>query len=104
MSRSAFAAPFVIVAGVTMYFAVLGAAAPRDGEPPAPAGKSEEAGPGPGGPPGGPGGPPGGFGPGTFLAPKVFELADSDKDGRLSPEEAAAAAERFVREADAAKK
>ena len=66
---------------------------------------------GPGGPtgggPGGPGGPPGGpggFGPGTFLAPRILEAADANKDGRLSPEEAAKGALRFVREADSKKK
>ncbi len=59
---------------------------------------------GPGGPPGGPGGPPGGFGPGMFLAPQVLELADSDKDGRLSPDEAAKAAAKFIRDADTDKK
>ena len=59
---------------------------------------------GPGGPPGGPDGPPGGFGPGTFLAPRILEAADANKDGRLSPEEAAKAAERFVRDADTKKK
>ena len=65
---------------------------------------------GPGGPPdgpdGGPGAPPGGpggFGPGTFLAPRIVEAADANKDGRLSPEEAAKGAERFVREADTKK-
>ena len=58
---------------------------------------------GPGGPPGGPGGP-GGFGPGTFLAPRILAAADANKDGRLSPEEAATAAEGFVRAADAKKK
>ena len=67
---------------------------------------------GPGGPPGGdPGGPPGdgpggpgGFGPGTFLGPRILEAADANKDGRLSPEEAGQAAERFVREADTKKR
>jgi hypothetical protein len=66
---------------------------------------------GPGGPPDGPGGPPGGgpdgpggFGPGTFLAPRILEAADANKDGRLSPEEAAFGAARFVREADTSKK
>ena len=38
---------------------------------------------------GGAGGPPGRFGAGNFLAPLVLEAADADKDGRLSPEEAA---------------
>jgi hypothetical protein len=66
---------------------------------------------GPGGPPDGQGGPPGGgpdgpggFGPGTFLAPRILEAADANKDGRLSPEEAANGAARFVREADTSKK
>ncbi len=48
--------------------------------------------------------PPGGFGPGMFLAPRILEAADADKDSRLSPEEAAKAAERFVRDADKDKK
>ena len=65
----------------------------------------------PGGCPGGHGhrdrgGPsdPSGFGPGTFLAPRILEAADANKDGRLSPEEAANGAARFVREADTSKK
>jgi Ca2+-binding EF-hand superfamily protein len=53
---------------------------------------------------GGPGGPPGGFGLGTFLAPQVLDLADADKDGRLTPKEAGEAAERLLREADTDKK
>ncbi len=58
-------------------------------------------GPPPGGPDGpGPGGPPGGFGPGSFLGPQVVDLADADKNGRITPDEAAAAAEKFIREAD----
>ncbi len=44
------------------------------------------------------------FGPGTFMAPAIVEAADADKDGRISPEEAAKAAEKFVRDADADKK
>ena len=60
---------------------------------------------GPGGPPGGPDGPPAeDFGPGTFLAPRIVELADANQDGRLSPDEAARFAERFVREADRSQK
>ncbi len=56
---------------------------------------------GPGGPPEGPDGPPpDDFGPGTFLAPRIVELADANKDGRMSPDEGARFAERFVREAD----
>ncbi|MGE3818091.1 MAG: CotH kinase family protein [Isosphaeraceae bacterium] len=51
-------------------------------------------------PPGfGPDLPPGDFGPGTFLAPRLLEAADANKDGRLTPEEASRAAGRFVREA-----
>ncbi|QEH34879.1 Inner spore coat protein H [Aquisphaera giovannonii] len=79
---------------------------PPDGGPP---GGGPPDGPPPGGGfPGGPGGPPGGggpggFGPGMFLAPQVVELADANKDGRVSADEAAAAAESFVREADARK-
>lgn len=48
--------------------------------------------------------PPGGFGPGLALAPQILSLADADKDGLLTPHEAAGAAERFVREADIGKK
>jgi EF hand len=67
---------------------------PRDGGPGGPADGS-------GGPPGGG---PGGFGPGKFLGPRILEAADVDKDGRLSPEEAASGAARFVRAADTTKK
>ncbi|APW62314.1 CotH kinase family protein [Paludisphaera borealis] len=60
------------------------------------------------GPPPGPGGPPGfggpGFGPGMFLAPTVVKEADADEDGKLSPEEAGKAAEKFIRDADKDKK
>ena len=52
----------------------------------------------------GDGPPPGDFGPGTFFGPMVLTAADADKDGKLSPEEAAKAAEAFVRAADSAKK
>jgi CotH kinase protein/EF hand len=55
---------------------------------------------GPGGPPGGGPGGPGGFGPGTFLAPQVLKFADSDKDGKLSPDEASKAAAEFIRSSD----
>ena len=56
---------------------------------------------GPGGPPGGgPGGPPEGFASGASLAPKILQAADANKDGRLSPDEAADAAARAVREED----
>jgi Ca2+-binding EF-hand superfamily protein len=52
---------------------------------------------GPGGPPGGGfGGPPGGFASGVSLAPRIVKAADANGDGRLSPEEAADAAARFV--------
>ncbi|MDB5351012.1 MAG: cotH [Planctomycetota bacterium] len=40
------------------------------------------------------------FGPGTFLGPQILEAADTNKDGKLSPEEAAKSAETFVTEAD----
>lgn len=55
----------------------------------------------PGGPP--PGGP-GGFGPGMFIAPRILDLADADNDGTLSPDEAAKAAGKLVRNADRARK
>jgi spore coat protein CotH len=51
------------------------------------------------GPPPGPEGegpPPDDFGPGQFLAPRILEAADADGDGRLTPAEAAKAAETFV--------
>ena len=59
-------------------------------------------GPPPGAEPDGPGagGPPGGFGPGMFLGPRVLEIADRDKDGRVSPAEAGQAAGVFLTEAD----
>ncbi|MDG3004664.1 CotH kinase family protein [Paludisphaera mucosa] len=44
------------------------------------------------------------FGPGTFFGPMLLEAADADKDGRLTPKEAGAAAVRFVRQGDADKK
>ncbi len=69
-----------------------GPGGPPDDGPDRPAG----AGPGRGGP--------GDFGPGSFLAPQILAAADLDKDGRLSADEAAKAAERFVVEADAKKK
>ena len=53
---------------------------------------------GPGGPPGG--GPPGGFGPGMSFGPAILKLADADKDGKLSPKEAANFAAKLVRDAD----
>ena len=52
------------------------------------------------GPPGeGPGpedGPPGGFGPGMFWAPGIFQAGDTNKDGKLTPEEASAAVTKFL--------
>ena len=83
------------VSGATVFLGVLSASPQQDnGGPP------RRFGPGPGG-----GGPPGGgFGPGMFLAPRIIETADTDKDGNLSPREASKAAEKFVREADAKKK
>ncbi|MBX6315822.1 MAG: hypothetical protein IRY99_23350, partial [Isosphaeraceae bacterium] len=42
--------------------------------------------------------PPGGFGPGMSLGSQILQAADTDKDNRLSPKEAAEAAERFVHE------
>ena len=100
MSGKVIVAALVSVTSVTVALAVLGAASPQDGGRP----PSREAGaPLPGGP-GGPGGPPPGFGPGMFLAPQVLEFADANADGNLSVEEAAKAADKFIREADAEKK
>ncbi|WP_422931960.1 hypothetical protein [Singulisphaera sp. PoT] len=42
---------------------------------------------------------PGSFGPGTFLAPMIMRLADTDQDGRILPEEAARAAQQFISQA-----
>ncbi|MGV3773021.1 MAG: CotH kinase family protein [Verrucomicrobiales bacterium] len=50
---------------------------------------------GPGGRPGGPGGPPGGFGPGTFLGPAILNQFDTDKNSKLSREEAIAGFKRW---------
>ncbi len=47
-----------------------------------------------------PGRPPGGFGPGMMMAPRIVEAIDANKDGRISPDEAARGAERFVRDAE----
>jgi hypothetical protein len=99
MSRKTLLAVLVGVAGATISFAILRAAAPQDGGRP----RTKGAFPPPGGP-GGPGGPPPGFGPGMFMAPAILEFADANADGGLSPEEAAKAAEKFVREADSDKK
>ncbi len=55
----------------------------------------------PGGGPGGPGGPPGGFGgPGTMLATAAVEYGDTNGDGKLSSQEARAAAQKFIKELD----
>ena len=86
------------IAGTSLAIAGLYAASPQDvrKQAGAPGDSQKKAGPTmPGGP---------GFGPGMFLAPQVFEIADSDKDGRLTIEEATRAAEQFIREADAEKK
>src|SRR5205823_261417 len=45
-----------------------------------------------------PGGPGGGIG--NVLAPQIVAAVDTNKDGRISPDEAAEAAARFVREED----
>ncbi len=80
----------------------------RPGGPP-PGGPDGPPPGGPGGPPpggrpgGGPGGP-GGFGPGGFLGAQILKVADLDKNGRLTAEEALQAAEAFIRDADADKK
>jgi hypothetical protein len=79
----------------------------RNMGPPPGFGPDDGPGPGPGGPPPGgapPGGPGGGFGPGNFIAPQIIAAADTDKDGRLSPDEASKAASQFVRDADTARK
>ncbi|WP_165250446.1 CotH kinase family protein [Paludisphaera soli] len=55
------------------------------------------------GPPGMPVDEGGDFGPGTFFGPMLLEAADADQDGKLTPKEAIAAAERFVRGRDADK-
>ena len=94
MSIKAVGIPLLIAASAAISLFLLGAIKHQDpGGPP----------PGPDGPPGedaGPDGPPPGFGPGMFLAPRIMEEADADKDGHLSPEEAARAAERLIRDAD----
>ncbi len=89
----------IAVVGATIGLVVVGASAMQQdgGRPDRPESKAQ------GGPPG-PGGPPGGFGPGMFLAPPILEAADANKDGRLAPDEASKAAERFIREADTDKK
>ncbi len=97
MLRKAVGIPLLIAAGAAASLMLVGAISRQDpGGPP----------PGPDGPPGqdiGPDGPPQGFGPGMFLAPRVIAEADADKDGRLSPAEAARAAERLIRDADTKK-
>ena len=102
MSRKILVAVGIFVSGATISLALLRAAAPQDGARPA----AKGAEPPPGGPPGGPGpgGPPPGFGPGMFLAPAILDMADENADGSLSPEEAAKAAARIVRDADSEKK
>ena len=66
-----------------------------------PGGLRQSAGPPPGVTPQDAGGGPwSGAGPGLYLAPLMMELADMNKDGRLTPEEAAAAASQVVRDAD----
>ena len=45
-----------------------------------------------------------GHGPGDMQAINLLELADADRDGRISPDEAARAAAKVVREADARNK
>jgi hypothetical protein len=81
---------------------------------PPPDGFGGPPGGGPGGPPpdgfggppgGGPGGPPGGFGgPGTMLAAAAVEYGDANGDGKLSSQEARAAAQKFIKELDKDKK
>src|SRR5580704_5298477 len=88
MSRITGAALRITVGVALISIAVLGAMATQGQTgPQEPASKAQ-------------GGPPGGFGPGMFLAPRILEAADADKDKRLSPEEAARAAEGFVRDSD----
>jgi CotH kinase protein/EF hand len=98
MSRRTVVAVLMSVAGAIISFAVLHAAGPQDGGRPQTKGAESRSG-GPSGPPPGPG-----FGPGMFLAPQIIEMADTNADGVLSPDEAAKAAEKFIREADSEKK
>ena len=99
MRRIFIATPVVVIAGAALTIAALIAAVPQQpgrlGEAPDAARKGAN-------PPSGPGGP--GFGPGTFLAPQALAAADTDKDGQLTPIEAASAARRFVQDADVDKK
>jgi hypothetical protein len=99
MSRKKCVAVLISVAAGTIYLAGLRALALQDTDRP----RAKGANMPPGGP-GGPGGPPPGFGPGMFLSPQILDYADANGDGMLAPEEAAKAAERFVREADTEKK
>ncbi len=71
---------------------------PPDGPPPGGFGG------GPGGPPGGPGGPGGFGGPGTMIAQAAVEYGDANGDGKLSSQEARAAAQKFIKELDKDKK
>ena len=90
-------AMLMTVAGASLAIAGLYAASPQDVEKQAGApGDSQKK-----SDPTMPGGP--GFGPGMFRR-QIFEIADSDKDGRLTIEENAKAADQFIREADAEKK
>ncbi len=99
MSKKTLVAVGVIVSGATISLALLrAAAAPQDGARPAARGAEPPPGGGP------PGGPPPGFGPGMFLAPAILDIADENADGRLSPDEAAKAAAKFMREADSEKR
>ncbi len=103
-----------IVLSAVISLVVLGAVAPREGDDSgdrrndpkfAPSQADEPGGRGfLGGPPGGPGGPPGGFGPGMFIAPRIFEEADKNDDGKLTSDEAGAAAASLIVEADTEKK
>ncbi len=51
-----------------------------------------------GGPP--KGGPPGGFGPGNFVAKPLMETINTGKNGKLTKDEAAAAAKKFFQDCD----
>ena len=88
--------PLLIAAAAAISLALLGEATRKQpGEPLT--GSIIAPGQDQDGPSNGPG--PQGFGPGTFFAPRILEEADANKDGRLSPGEAARAAEKLVRDA-----
>jgi hypothetical protein len=96
-----------IVVGLALIsIVVLGSLAPPDDSAPVdvilldPGGLARPGGPPTSGPDDARGGPPPQAGPGGFLAPWVMGLADANGDGRLTPEEAARAAERFVVDGD----